>query len=63
MDIHQNTKNVKIIGRNEEKEKTQLGIYHVIASDPLSVKLGTGAGTGTGDRLGTWIELGLWTLI
>ena len=53
MDIHQYTKKVNITGWNEEKEKTQLGIYHVIASDPLSVKLGTGAGTGTGNRLWT----------
>ena len=49
MDIQQYTNKVNIKGRNEEKEKTQLGIYHVIAP----VKLGIGAGTGTGERLGT----------
>ena len=59
MDIQQYTNKVNIKGRNEEKEKTQLGIYHVIAP----VKLGIGAGTGTGERLGTWIEERLWIVI
>ena len=31
MDIQQYTNKVNIKGGNEEKEKTQLGIYHVIA--------------------------------